>query len=405
MATTRKKEAPKTTPEIGVSVDAAPIVPETVDAVEETAFEAENSKALTIMIGNAVKQYSITDNAIEEMKQRLGGLTVTSVEDKAAYDVVKAGWQEVKNLRIAIEHKRKALNRNAIDYKAAVDAEAKRITSLLEEIEEPLKERKEWFDNEKLRLKAEEEQRKQQQFIERTNYLLQCGFMFNGSMYVLDTLHVTTNQIREFEDAQWIEVAARANTLSIERLEAKKRAEAEAQAAQQAQQAEMAAMIQERYETRTAWLQGRGVVLVGGQWMFGGVSIPDVSVRDYTKEAWQEAARKIVAAGIAPTVQPVAAVQQVAPQPQATAPQADPTILYAPSEYGTTATVPAPTQPEPPINVPSSEPVKHEPSVTEKYYAEGFRACQAILITRFHDGQQRTRAQWIQLIENLKPTA
>jgi hypothetical protein len=38
-------------------------------------------------------------------------------------------------------------------------------------------------------------------------------------------------------------------------------------------------------------------------------------------------------------------------------------------------------------------------------YDNGFRACQAIIITKFHDGQQRTRAQWISLIENLKPNA
>lgn len=397
MATRKKKAAP----EVGVS---EPEVVQSVEATEE-AFDKQNEQALTIMIDNAVKQYSITDAAIADLKQRLSGLSVTSVDDKESYELVKSGWQEVKNLRIAVEHKRKALNRNAIDYKSAVDNEAKRITALLEEIEEPLKTSKDWYDNEKLRLKAEAEAKKQQQFVDRTTYLLQRGFQFNGSMYVLDTLHVTTNQVREFEDAQWAEVAARAESLHLQKLEAEKRAEAERQAAAQAQQLEMAAMIQERYETRVGWLQSKGFTLDNGQWMCGNVRLgADVSVRDYTKEAWQ-AAVKAALAQLAPPA-PQAQPEPVAPVQQAPAPIPQPIPVQEAAHAMGEFPPQAQSAPNDIMDVvdatPSQRPVVESFSTA---YDNGFRACQAMLLSFFHDGTSRTRGQWIQLIENLKPNA
>jgi hypothetical protein len=386
MATTAKRTK-KSNVDVGIT---EPEVVQTVEATEE-AFDKQNEQALAIMIDNAVKQYSVTDAAIADMKHRLSGLTVTSVEDKEGYDLVKSGWQEVRNLRIAVEHKRKALNRNAIDYKNAVDGEAKRITVLLEEIEEPLKERKEWFDLEKARIKAEAERKKAEEFVARTSFLLQRGFQFNGSMYVLDTLHVTTNQVREFEDAQWAEVASRAESLHMQRLEAQKRAEVEKQAQEQAQQAEMAAMIQERYESRTSWLQSKGFALADGQWMCGDVRLgADVSVRDYTKEAWQAAVKDALAKLAPAPVQQVPAqeVAQPAPfqtiqeMPQTSAPAQDDVVVVVEQ---------VPTQ------VPVVESFKNQ-------YENGFRACQALIITKFHDGQQRSRAQWIELIQNLQPS-
>lgn len=392
MATTRKT---KKTPEPGISEHE---VVQSVEATEE-AFDKQNEQALAIMIDNAVKQYSVTDAALADMKARLSGLTVTSVEDKEGYELVKAGWQEVRNLRIAVEHKRKALNRNAIDYKNAVDGEAKRITTLLEEIENPLKERKEWFDLEKARIKAEAERKKQEEFVARTTFLLQRGFTFNGSMYVLDTLHVTTNQVREFEDAQWAEVASRAESLHLQRLEAQKREEAEKQAQEQAQQAEMAAMIQERHESRTSWLQSKGFALENGQWVCSGIRLAaDVSVRDYTKEAWQAAVKDALAKLAAITVRVDGSAPAQVPAQEAAQPAPVQTIQEMPQTS-------APAQDDVMVIV---DPIPSQVPVVDsfkKQYENGFRACQALIITKFHDGQPRTRAQWISLIENLKPNA
>ena len=400
----QKKEAAQPAP-------AEPTI-EVVDVLT-AADEAENQNQLKIVIENAVKQYNIVDATIAEMKQRLTA-RVTSVEDKESFALVKAQLSEVRQLRYDVENKRKLLNRNAIDYKNAVDTEAKRITELLLEIETPLKENKEWFEIEKARLKAEQEQAAHVKFVSRTTYLLERGFSFNGSMYVLDTLHVTTNQIREFDEPQWNEVAARAEALHLQRIEAQKRAEAEAQAAQQAQQAEMAAMIQERYETRAAWLQGRGFVLnstaEGGVWYHPTGTIPVVGVRDWTKEAWQEAARKVVAAQVAQAPQGVVSIPEpVKPQTVVMTPQptSQPTNIFAQKNAAMEAAPAdfvAPTGGELTHAVveTSGEPHLLVRSRAE-VYAEGFRSCQALIITKFHDGQQRTRAQWIELITNLKP--
>jgi hypothetical protein len=346
---------------------------------EEITVEvaALNDKELQGVIKNAIKQYSVTDAAIAELKAKYGALSVKSVEDKESYALVKTALSDVRQYRYAVENKRKMLNRNAIDYKNAVDSEAKRITEALLEIEEPLKQSKEWFDNEKEKAKAEEEYRKHQQFVERTTLLLQNGFQFNGSMYVLDTLHVTTNQVREFDDAQWAEVATRATELGAERLKA-----------EQAKQSEMQSMLQERYESRSSWLTANGYVLNANtnRWSLKGIVLgSDADVRDNAKEAWQQmvARNKQQVAKTYPTQ------EQAAPHPQ-------PTLTPAPAPQQAAA---APIEAVGKVEVGEASDAVLTVPATE--FNRGVMACKAAILTKFHDGTQRTRAQWIELITNI----
>ena len=105
----------------------------------------------TVMDISLVK-YSITDAAIAQMKEKYGGLEINSKDD---YDVVSKAISVVRGKRTEVEKTRQAFKKDALEYGRMVDAEAKRITAELLEIEEPLKAKKQAVDNEVERKKAE----------------------------------------------------------------------------------------------------------------------------------------------------------------------------------------------------------------------------------------------------------
>lgn len=102
-----------------------------------------------------VVEYSVSDAAIEKLRERYSGLTI---ENTADYERVRVGIGEIRDIRVQVEKTRVELKADALAYGRKVDAEAKRITSLLLEIEEPLKLEKQKVDDEKARVKREKEE-------------------------------------------------------------------------------------------------------------------------------------------------------------------------------------------------------------------------------------------------------
>lgn len=102
-----------------------------------------------------VVEYSVSDAAIEKLREKLSGLTAETPEK---YKMVREGISEVRELRVKVEKTRKELKADALEYGRKVDAEAKRITAALFEIEEPLKLERKKIDDEKERVKREKEE-------------------------------------------------------------------------------------------------------------------------------------------------------------------------------------------------------------------------------------------------------
>jgi phage-related minor tail protein len=102
-----------------------------------------------------IVEYSVSDAAIEQLRARYTGLTIQSTAD---YERVRVGIGEVRDIRVQVEKTRVELKADALAYGRKVDTEAKRITGLLLEIEEPLKLEKAKVDDEKARIKREKEE-------------------------------------------------------------------------------------------------------------------------------------------------------------------------------------------------------------------------------------------------------
>lgn len=94
----------------------------------------------------------VADETLAELRERFIGLTA---ETPAKYEQVRAAIADLRTVRVDVEKSRKELKADALEFGKRVDAEAKRITNALLEIEEPLKLEKQRIDDEKDRLRRE----------------------------------------------------------------------------------------------------------------------------------------------------------------------------------------------------------------------------------------------------------
>jgi len=103
-----------------------------------------------------VVKYSATEAQLEELKLKYEILPDPTTPK--GYRDLKTGIAEIRQNRTGIEKERKALKADALEYGRRVDAEAKRITEKLLEIEEPMKKLKQEEDERREKIKREKEE-------------------------------------------------------------------------------------------------------------------------------------------------------------------------------------------------------------------------------------------------------
>jgi hypothetical protein len=99
----------------------------------------------------------IADEEIARWKMEFASLDASTSE---GYEQVKRAVALCRKTRSMIEEKRKFLNEEALKHQRTVNAEAKRITVLIEEVEEPLKAKKQAVDDEVERKRKELEEKR-----------------------------------------------------------------------------------------------------------------------------------------------------------------------------------------------------------------------------------------------------
>lgn len=147
-------------------------------------------------IETELKKYNITDAAIAKLSKENLSLAVNGVDDKEGYKIVKNARIGIKTKRVEIEKKRKDLKADSLKFGKAVDSEAKRITSLLMPIEEHLISQERIVDDEEERVKAEKIEKEKDRIRGRIERLITIGAVFNGSVYVFETLSTNLEELK-----------------------------------------------------------------------------------------------------------------------------------------------------------------------------------------------------------------
>ena len=98
--------------------------------------------------------YPITD---ADITARFAGYADLTADSPQGYKAVQAAIGELRSARVEVEKRRKDLKAESLEYGRRVDEVAKYLTGLIEAIEHPLKAKKAAVDEEKARIKAEKE--------------------------------------------------------------------------------------------------------------------------------------------------------------------------------------------------------------------------------------------------------
>jgi hypothetical protein len=102
-----------------------------------------------------ITKFNLPDAAIAQMADEYLPLKIAGVTDAAGFKAVHEARMIVKSKRVEVEKVRKELKADALEYGRKVDAEAKRIASMLEPIESHLTAEEDAYQAEKDRIKNE----------------------------------------------------------------------------------------------------------------------------------------------------------------------------------------------------------------------------------------------------------
>lgn len=191
---------------------------------ENLAMQTELLEPVT---DDRLSKFRQQDAAIAKMRAEYTLLTVKNPSDEHGLKLVHKARMEVKNCRVAVEKLRKELKADSLEYGRKVDAEAKRITAMIEPIETHLEEQEAIVTREKERLKAEAEAKRMAILDDRIAKLLAAGSVLNPQL------------VEVMSPAKFAEILAEALALKSEkeRIAAEKLAAEEAEKKRQAEEA------------------------------------------------------------------------------------------------------------------------------------------------------------------------
>jgi hypothetical protein len=164
----------------------------TKDLFEDTPFEIQEPiqvettipSSFDELIKRELTKYDAVVPAVNELAKEFMPLKIQSLDDKDGYNEVSKALRFIVSKRTAVEEKRKELKADSLAYGRAVDARAKEITSMLEPIESHLKNEKLRIDTEIERIKAEEEEKKQNAINYRITILMGLGMWQTQTEFV-----------------------------------------------------------------------------------------------------------------------------------------------------------------------------------------------------------------------------
>lgn len=297
------------------------------------------------------------EDRVTEAKNYLDAIVIAGPEDTKSYKLIESALKGIVKWRTSIEKKRKELKRVALDYGKAVDGEAARLTKLVEDVENPAKAKLEAIDN------IIEEQRKAEQ-LRRHNLITSNEWVIMGSFYVCGVHNIMMEELHTCSAERLEEIVAIGQQEKLRKeAEAKRKADEEARAKAEA----------ERIRLENEELKA--------------------------KLAAVEAAKP-------------------APQPEPFN-EGTPFALMAPAPPRMFEGHPRPQGFKVPAAIPTDaalgsaifEPEEETPfdrrivlPVTAFDYGKGFEECRTQVIALLTDPTPRTRAQFIELINALKPT-
>jgi hypothetical protein len=159
---------------------------------------------------NAIEQ------EIQKFKEDYGALQISGVLDRDGYKSVQEAAKTVRARRLELQKEAKAIDQKIAQIKKDFNANAALIIGGLDQLEMELRQKLQTIDDEKERIKQAEKGARLEKFVTRTQQLFDIGFLFNGSVYTLGAIMVTTDSIHELEEEAFAEIVEQGKVMKAE---------------------------------------------------------------------------------------------------------------------------------------------------------------------------------------------
>lgn len=185
----------------------APVTDVTTETATDVALvytPEKREQALQRKIKADVKQLPVVDAKLAKLKADYAKLTIVDISDKKGYEAVKKGISELTKYRTATDDKRKEITKDYKDVVSGINDEAARIIEELREIEKPLRDKKQQYEEDLAAEKARIEQEKKQKLEDRVNQLKEAGLSWDGSFYAIGNISLDLVSIEKMPDDKFL---------------------------------------------------------------------------------------------------------------------------------------------------------------------------------------------------------
>lgn len=131
------------------------------------------------------KRLNFEESVISELSHKYMAITVKGIDDKEGYEAAHAARMDIVHKRTDFTKRSKAFRDKLNEYPKMELKVEKRVLALLAPIEEHLLAQEKIVDDEKARIKAEEDAKEAARIQARVDKLFAFGCSFNGMNYVL----------------------------------------------------------------------------------------------------------------------------------------------------------------------------------------------------------------------------
>lgn len=196
-------------------------------------------------IETALVKQNVTQAVIAALKDKYGGMTLKSLDDKESYLEIKAAARDCSKLRNLASKVCKEGREDAIKIQKLWVAKEKEVIGQIAEVENPLDAEIAKYDAEVERKANEEKQRQEEAYINRQQALTRMGAVYTDGNFVLGSASFEAVLVKGASQDIWDEAIVPKFKAEYERIEAVKveeeRIKAEKEAAIRAEQEKLRA--------------------------------------------------------------------------------------------------------------------------------------------------------------------
>lgn len=160
---------------------------------------------LELTIETTLKKNNVTDEVINAMKEKYGGLKLSSLEDKENYLIIKESRKEVRKIGIIAEKICEEGRSEAVKIQRLWLEKQKAVLKKIAEVQDPLDAEIKKYEDEVARKEKEEQERKEREYMARQTTLLKMEAKYEDDCFVLGGVSYEVNNIREADKEIWEE--------------------------------------------------------------------------------------------------------------------------------------------------------------------------------------------------------